>query len=141
MFGAALALASTGLAAPVQWAFSDGLSSAHDPATSTDTTVTGTGSIEPEGDSALFNFHAVLTNGRVSGSLTYSDFFGVIDLSQARIGRLTVTGEPRCYRGVGNLDDGTRVTFHVNVTDNSVDGSTDTFSITVLTMEITRIGS
>ena len=52
-------------------------------------------------------------------------------MTKAKIRTLTFSGNSAELGGTARLGDGTRVTYSVSVTDNSSDGSLDTFSITL----------
>jgi hypothetical protein len=111
----------------------DGLVSAelYDPGTMTEATMaSGRGSLAGQGDTATFNFRASQTGDRPSGSLTFSDSAAGIAISRAKVRTLTLTGNSADLDGTARLGDGSKVTYSVSVSDNSSDGSTDTFSIT-----------
>ena len=95
------------------------------------TSVNGSGSIDGQGDQAIFNFHATQSDDRPSGSLSFSDPAAGISIAKARIRTLTFNGNSADLGGNARLGDGTRVTYSVSVTDNSSDGSSDTFSISL----------
>jgi hypothetical protein len=97
----------------------------------TATSVNGSGSIDGQGDQATFNFHATQSGDRPSGSLTFNDPAALISITKAKVRTLTFTGNSADLTGNARLGDGTRVTYSVSVTDNSSDGSTDSFSITL----------
>jgi N-acetylneuraminic acid mutarotase len=103
----------------------------YDPGITLATQVSGRGSIDGQGDTATFNFRANLTGDRPSGSLTFSDPAAVISITNAKVRTLTFNGNSADLGGKARLGDGTRVTYSVSVTDNSSDGSTDTFTITL----------
>jgi len=103
----------------------------YDPGIATATQVSGRGTIDGQGDQASFNFHASESGDRPSGSLSFSDPAAGISIAKARIRTLNFNGNSADLGGNARLGDGTRVTYSVSVTDNSSDGSTDTFSITL----------
>jgi hypothetical protein len=104
----------------------------YDPGTMTEATMaSGRGSIAGQGDTATFNFRANLTGDRPSGSLTFSDAAAGIAINRAKVRTLTFTDNSADLGGNARLGDGTRVTYSVSVTDNSSDGSTDTFTISL----------
>ncbi len=104
----------------------------YDPGTTvTTTSASGRGSVNGVGDQATFNFHASLSGDQASGSLTYSDPAAVVSFSRAKVRTLTFTGTSATFGGNGRLGDGSRVTYSVNVSDNSSDGSSDTFTISL----------
>jgi N-acetylneuraminic acid mutarotase len=96
----------------------------------TATSVNGSGSIDGQGDQATFNFHAT-AGDRPSGSLTFSDPAAAVSFSRAKVRTLTFTGTSATFGGNARLGDGSRVTYSVNVSDNSSDGSSDTFTISL----------
>ena len=91
--------------------------------------VSGRGSIDGQGDEATFKFHATQSDDRPSGSLSFSDPAAGISITNTKIQTLTFNGNSADLGGTARLGDGTRVTYSVTVTDNSSDGSTDTFFI------------
>ena len=95
------------------------------------TAASGRGSINGQGDTATFNFRANLNGDQPSGSVTFSDPAAGIAITRAKVRTLTFAGNSADLTGNARLGDGSRVTYSVNVTDNSSDGSTDTFSITL----------
>jgi hypothetical protein len=96
----------------------------------TATSVNGIGSIDGQGDSATFNFHAK-SGDRPTGSLSFSDPAAGITISKAKIRTLSFNGNSAELTGTARLGDGTRVSYSVSVVDNTSDGSTDTFSISL----------
>src|SRR5450432_3630620 len=103
----------------------------YDPGIVTATQVSGSGSINGQGDQARFTVHATQTNDRPSGSLSFNDPAAGIAISKARIRTLTFNGNSAELDGTAQLGDGTKVTYTVSVADNGSDGSTDTFSISL----------
>jgi hypothetical protein len=101
----------------------------YDPLTTAATTVNGRGTINTGNGRATFNFHATDSNGRPTGTLSYSDTNAGISIPKARIRSLTITGNSADFGGTANVG-GSNVTFDVNITDNG-DGTSDTFSITL----------
>jgi len=95
------------------------------------TSVNGSGSIDGQGDQATFNFHASQPGDRPSGSLTFNDAAAGIAISRARVRTLTFNGNSADFGGTARLGDGARVTYSVSVTDNSSDGTSDTFTISL----------
>jgi len=93
--------------------------------------VSGRGSIDGQGDEATFKFKARQSDDRPTGSLSFSDPAAGISITKTKVRTLTFNGSSADLGGTARLGDGTRVTYSVSVTDNSVDGSTDTFSITL----------
>jgi len=91
--------------------------------------VSGRGSIDGQGDEATFKFHATQSDDRPSGSLSFSDPAAGISITETEVRTLTFNANSADMGGTARLGDGTRVTYSVTVTDNSSDGSTDTFFI------------
>jgi hypothetical protein len=93
------------------------------------THVSGSGGI-PNG--AGFNMDITRTNGRPSGFITYYDGAGGVSFSRARLRRLTISGNTATITGNAKLDNTQgNVSFTVTAVDNSTNGSTDTFNITL----------
>jgi hypothetical protein len=103
----------------------------YDPGITLATQVSGRGSIAGQGDQATFSFHASQSDDRPTGSLSFSDPAAGISIARARIRTLTFNGNSADLGGTARLGDGTRVTFSVSVADNSSDGSSDSFNITL----------
>jgi hypothetical protein len=95
------------------------------------TKVNGHGSIDGQGGQASFTVRASQSGDRPSGSLSFGDPAAGISISRAKIRTLTFSGNSAALGGNARLGDGTRVTYSVSVSDNSSDGSSDTFSITL----------
>jgi hypothetical protein len=93
--------------------------------------VSGQGSIDGQGDEATFQFHAKQSDDRPTGSLSFSDSAAGISITKTKVRTLTFNGNSADLDGTAHLGDGTRVTYSVTVTDNSSDGSTDIFFITL----------
>ena len=93
--------------------------------------VSGRGSIDGQGDEATFQFHAKQSDDRPTGSLSFSDPAAGISITETEVRTLTFNANSADMGGTERLGDGTRVTYSVTVADNSSDGSTDTFSITL----------
>jgi hypothetical protein len=87
--------------------------------------------IDGQGDRANFTVRATQSDDRPSGSLSFSDPAAGISIAKARIRTLTFNGNSAELGRNARLGDGTRVTYTVSVTDNSSDGSSDTFSISL----------
>src|SRR5207247_9199736 len=88
-------------------------------------------SIDGQGDQANFTLRATQSGDRPSGSLSFSDPAAGVSIAKARIRTLTFNGNSADLGGTARLGDGTRVTYSISVSDNSSDGSTDSFSITL----------
>src|SRR5205807_1073064 len=93
--------------------------------------VSGQGSIDGQGDEATFEFDAKQSDNRPTGSLSFSDPAAGISITKAKLRTLTFNGNSADLGGTARLGDGRRVTYSVTAIDNSSDGSTDTFSITL----------
>ena len=52
-------------------------------------------------------------------------------MTKGKIQSLSITGNTASFSGVGRLDDGSRVSFNVIVTDNGSPGTSDTISISL----------
>ncbi len=91
--------------------------------------VSGRGSIDGQGDEATFQFPAKQSDDRPTGSLSFSDPAAGISITETEVRTLTFNANSADMGGTARLGDGTRVTYSVTVTDNSSDGSTDTFFI------------
>jgi hypothetical protein len=99
--------------------------------TATATQVSGRGSIAGQGDTATFNIQANNVGGVISGSVTFTDAAAGISMKKAKVRTLTFTGNSATLGGNGRLGNGTNVTYSISVSDNSSDGSTDSFSISL----------
>ena len=91
--------------------------------------MSGRGSIDGQGDEATFQFRAKQSDDRPTGSLSFSDPAAGISITETKVRTLTFNANSADLGGTARLGDGTRVTYSVTVTDNSSDGSTDTFFI------------
>jgi Galactose oxidase, central domain len=103
----------------------------YDPGITAATQVSGRGAIDGQGDAATFNFRAKQSGDRPTGSFSFSDPAAGILITKAKVRTLTFNGNSANFSGTARLGNGTRVTYSVTVTDNSSDGSSDTFSITL----------
>ena len=93
--------------------------------------VSGQGSIDGQGDEATFEFHATQSDDRPTGSLSFSDPAAGISITKAKVRTLTFDGNSADLGGTARLGDGMTVTYSVTVTDNTGNGGTDTFFITL----------
>jgi hypothetical protein len=94
--------------------------------------VDGTGTIASSTGTATFSVDVTGTHGTPTGSLTYSDPNASVSFSRARLRKLTIDGTTATVTGTATLDNGGgKVTFTVTAEDNSPDGSTDTFTISL----------
>jgi hypothetical protein len=94
------------------------------------TKVSGRGAVAGQGDSATLNLHAK-SGDRPTGSVSFSDPAAGISINRAKVRTLTFNGTGADLSGVARLDDGSKVSFSVSAVDNSPDGSSDTFSISL----------
>jgi len=96
------------------------------------TKVDGRGHINSQGDRVTFQFRA-----SQSADSTSVDYFFFCDpaagmcMTKGIIQSLSITGNTASFSGVGRLDNGTKVRFSVNVTDNGEPGISDTISISL----------
>jgi hypothetical protein len=93
--------------------------------------VSGRGSIDGQGDEATFEFHATQSDDRPTGSLSFSDPATGISITKAKVRTLTFDGNSADLGSTARLGDGMTVTYSVTVTDNTSNGGTDTFFITL----------
>jgi hypothetical protein len=93
--------------------------------------VSGRGSIHGEGDEATFTFSANQSDDTPTGSLSFVDHAAGISITEAKVRTLTFDGNSADLGGTAHMGDGTRVRYSVTVTDNSTNGGTDTFSVTL----------
>ena len=104
----------------------------YDPGIVVATKVDGRGHINSQGDRVTFQFRA-----SQSADSTSVDYFFFCDpaagmcMTKGKIQSLSITGNTASFSGVGRLDNGTKVTFSVNVTDNGEPGISDTISISL----------
>jgi Kelch motif/Galactose oxidase, central domain len=103
----------------------------YDPGITLPTQASGRGTIDGQGDAASFNFRVKQSGDRPTGSLSFNDPAAGISITRAKVRTLTFNGNSANLSGTARLGNGTRVTYSVSVTDNSSDGSSDTFSITL----------
>jgi len=104
----------------------------YDPGIVVAATVDGHGKINNKGDRVTFQFH-VSQFGDSTGddSFSFCDHAAGFCSTNAKILNLSINSNTAKFSGTVQLDDGTRVDYSVRVTDNSGDGSLDTFSITL----------
>jgi hypothetical protein len=91
--------------------------------------VSGRGSIERQGDKANFTVRANQSGDQLTGSLSFSDPAAEVSIAKAKVRTLTFNGNSADLTGLARLDNGTRVSFSVTMSDISSDGSSDSFSI------------
>jgi len=94
--------------------------------------VDGNGTFNSSAGTATFSMDVTGTHGPPTGSLTYSDPDANVTFTRLRLRKLTISGNTATITGSATLDNGGgNVTFTVTAVDNSADGSSDTFSITL----------
>ena len=104
----------------------------YDPGIVTATNVDGRGAIDNQGNEVTFNFRASQADDSSTlGSFSFCDPAAGVCTAKARIQSLSITGNTASFSGQGHLEDGTRVTFSVSVTDNGEPGTSDTISISL----------
>lgn len=96
------------------------------------TRVSGSGGIATGNGSAGFSMDVKGTSGNPIGSLSYTDVAGSVIIPYARLHKLTVSGNTATITGNAKLDRHQgRVSFTVTAVDNGLDGTMDTYSITM----------
>jgi hypothetical protein len=104
----------------------------YDPGTVAATKVDGHGTIDNQGNQVTFHLHATQ-----SDETNRADFFSFCDpaasvcLTNGEIRSLSINGNTAACSGTARLEDRTKVSFAVNVTDNGSPGTSDTISITL----------
>ena len=104
----------------------------YDPGIVAATRVDGHGTINNLGDRITFHLRA--TESAETNSADYFSFcdpLASVCLTNAGIRSLSINGNTAACSGTARLDDGTKVSFTVNVTDNGSPGTMDTISITL----------
>jgi hypothetical protein len=96
----------------------------------------GSGTINAPGGQASFVIQDVHLGKYVRHSnpfFSYSDPGFPISFSTTKISSIVISGNQASFSGRAKLDQkhGGKVSFTVNVTDNSADGTSDTFSLSV----------
>ena len=77
-----------------------------------------------------FDFHARQGDeGSKLGRLTFCDPDAGICITNAAIRHLQIPANRAAFSGSGHLEDGTKITFSVTVTDNGPTGTSDFFAI------------
>jgi ribosomal protein L31 len=95
--------------------------------------VNGNGTFDSTAGTATFSID-VTGNGHgiPTGSLTYSDPDANVTFVRGRLRKLTIIGKTATIQGSAMLDNGSgNVGFTVTAVDNSADGSSDTYSVTL----------
>ncbi|HEY3664279.1 MAG TPA: post-COAP-1 domain-containing protein [Chthoniobacterales bacterium] len=96
------------------------------------TKVTGHGTIDNEGNQVTFSISASQPSGSgVRGRFLFCDATAGVCATRARISSLSIHNTEADFSGAARLDDGTGVQFNASVSDNSSDGSLDTFTISL----------
>jgi hypothetical protein len=92
--------------------------------------VGGHGTFNNEGSEVSFNLSATQSgDGSMLGYFSFCDPAGDICRRLGKIRILSLNGNTAEFSGHGHLEDGSSVTFHVNMTDNGWPGTSDTISI------------
>lgn len=107
------------------------------PPAPTPTQVDGSGAIKaPGGGQATFSIQMGITakkrgKGKISGSFSYSDPAVPLAISVNKFTNATITGNQASFGGTakGTGKKTKKISFTVNVTDNGIPGTNDTFSI------------
>ena len=96
------------------------------------TKVDGHGSIDNEGDRVTFHLRASQSDENTSvGNFSFCDPAAGVCLTNAGIRSLSITGNTAALSGTAHLDDGTKVSYSVDATDNGEPGTSDAISITL----------
>jgi hypothetical protein len=96
------------------------------------TKVQGLGAFDNQGNQVSFKFRASQANdSNKLGPFTFCDPAAGICTAKARIQSLSITGNTADFSGQALLEDGSRVRFNVNATDNGEPGTSDTISISL----------
>jgi hypothetical protein len=104
----------------------------YDPGITAATHVVGRGSIDNQGKEVTFRFSAAQADDTSSpGQFTFCDPAAGRCTAKARVQSLSINGNTAEFSGQGRLEDGTRVTFNVSVTDNGEPGTSDSISISL----------
>ena len=96
-----------------------------------DTQVKGRGSIDNQGNEVTFKFRARQGGDGSLGYFSFCDPAAGVCITNAKIRSLSITGNSAQFSGQGHLENGSRVRFNVNVTDNGEPGTSDTISISL----------
>jgi Galactose oxidase, central domain/Kelch motif len=96
------------------------------------TKVDGRGTFDNQENEVTFNFHANQPeDGSTLGYYSFCDPAAGVCITKGKTESLSITGINAEFSGKARLEDGTRVTFDVSVTDNGEPGILDTISITL----------
>jgi hypothetical protein len=104
----------------------------YDPGIVVATQVDGRGTFDNQGNEVTFNFHVNQPEGSSSaGDFSFCDPAAGVCITTGKTQSLSITGISAEFSGKARLEDGTRVTFSVSVTDNGEPGRLDTISISL----------
>ena len=104
----------------------------YDPGIAAASSVTGKGTIDNQGDRVTLHLRASQSDDNTSADyFSFCDPAAGVCLTDAGIRSLSINGNTADLGGTGHLDDGTKVTYNVEVTDNGETGTLDTISITL----------
>ncbi|MBA3651395.1 MAG: hypothetical protein H0W66_07960 [Chthoniobacterales bacterium] len=92
--------------------------------------VNGHGAIDDDGGQVTFDLRATQSDNRASADfLSFCDPAAGVCLTNAEIRSVVISGNTAEFDGTAHLDDGTTVTYKVDVTDNGEQSALDTISI------------
>jgi hypothetical protein len=104
----------------------------YDPGIVAATKVDGRGAFDNQGNQVTFTLHASpAADSSTLGSFSFCDPVADACITKGKIRTLSISGNTAGFSGQGRLDDGTRVSFDVSVTDNGSPGTSDTISISL----------
>ena len=103
----------------------------YDPGIVAATNVDGRGAVDNQGNEVTFKFRASQGGDGSLGYFSFCDPAAGVCITNAKIRSLSITGNSAEFSGQGYLENGSRVTFNVNVTDNGEPGTSDTISISL----------
>ena len=93
------------------------------------TDVEGSGSI---GGQTSFHFGIMPgKKNKIVGSFSYIDPAAGLNINSSKLSSLVINGNQAQFSGTDKTGKHTKITFTVNVTDNGIPGTNDTFSINV----------
>ncbi len=106
----------------------------YDPGIVGGTHVDGRGTVDNQGNAITFRFSAAQADdgGRL-GHFAFCDPAAGVCITKGIIRSLSIPSNTADFSGSARLEDGTRVTFTVSVTDNGSPGRSDTISISLST--------
>jgi hypothetical protein len=98
----------------------------------TATHVDGRGAFDNQGNEVMFSFRAAQADdGSRLGQFTFCDPAAGMCITKGIIRSLSIPSNTADFSGSARMEDGTRVRFSVNVTDNGQPGTSDTISISL----------